>query len=673
MFTWAKIPFVRIVLFFITGIWFGLYFPGHHLLIFGVVFCVFASLLLLRSRWPMLFVRMNYLYGLQISILFVGLGYITIWLHNAVNSNKNLTQFDDVQQYVVEVISNPEPRNKSTRLLVEVKEVHFGNGWQEADGRVLLYFRKNEDKRFPGIGNVLLISGTPELVKPPKNPYEFDYRRYLEHRGIYHTQWLGDENWYHLHGPTGFDLFRFANKTRSFLENIFEKSISDTRSLGVIKALVLGNKGELDPEMKLTFATAGVMHVLAVSGLHVGIIYLILILLLKPLTLRSKRPWVVSAFIILILWIYAFITGLPPSVLRAVTMFSIIELGRRMGREASIFNSLAMSAFLLLCIDPFLITSVGFQLSYAAVTGILLLFRPISSLFRPENRILRYFWQLIAVSIAAQIATAPLAAFYFNQFPTYFLVSNIFVIPAVTILVWSGVVLLFVGLISTSMAGLLGQLIIGIITAMENVLLIITDWPFATIQNLAPAYLDVVLINTFIGLLIAIIMIGGRRNLRIGLSVLTIIFAVRTIAQTNQRKKANELVFYSLNESNWAIDLVSNGQYIALSDSSLTESTINYSIKPYRTGEHLEASNKNASMRHIEDLGKIVVWQNKKILIAETCAHDHQQKALFDFIYQPNHPRFMDCYSDRNLLIKLVGDDYVGHSLSEAAYIVDIN
>jgi competence protein ComEC len=335
---------------------------------------------------------------------------------------------------------------------------------------------------------------------------------------------------------------------------------------------------------------------------------------------------------------------------------------------------LALSAFLLLWINPLLVTNVGFQLSYIAVTGILLLYGPIGKLYKPKNPVLKFFWQLIAVSLAAQLATAPLAVFYFNQFPTFFLISNIFVIPAVTILVWGGVVLLLVGAVSTTIASIIGMGISLIINTVESILTLITNWPYASIQGISFDIYELLLVYLFIGLLIAITITGSRQSLRISLALVVLIFAFRTVMLTNTKASSKQIVFYSLSNHDWAVDLVRNGEFMTLSDTSLTENQIEYSIMPFRITEGLVTSDKKMSYRQIKDLGKVAVWQNKKMLIAESCAHHLQEAVIFDFILQPNHPRYMDCYSDQNLLIKLVKDDgYYGHSLNEQAFIAELN
>ena len=669
MFTWARIPFVRITLFFTGGILLGLTFPGNQLA-FSVLLVVVVLILLALNRYrSALFLRQNQLYGLSISMIFISLGYLSLWQHNEVNNKHNLLYTDKVQALLVEVRSEPEARANSCRVLIRVESIRDSSGWQHRDGRLLVYLEPKDS--LPEFGDKLIIRGSPERVGSPANPHEFDYRRYLENQQIYHTQWVQKDDWRIVEKASGFDIFRLASQSRSYLENILGKTIPDDRTLGILQALVLGNKADLDPETKEIFASAGAMHVLAVSGLHVGIIYLILVLLLKPLSRRA--PLIASLLIIFCLWIYAFITGFSPSVLRAVTMFAIIEVGRQLGREASVFNSLALSAFILLWINPYLVTQVGFQLSYIAVTGILLLYKPILNLLHPKGVILRFIWQVSALSIAAQVTTAPLAAFYFHKFPTYFLISNLIVIPAVTILVWGGIILLVAGIMVPAFAITLGKILEFLIQAVETLLGKITALPLSSIQNISFDGISMILIYVVIALVITIVLAGKRKVIVYALGIFTLMFFGWTLSRSIQQTGQKQIVFYSLKNGHWAIDFVRDGRYSSLKDSLTEQKAISYSIAPNRINSGLRPSGYQVYSRELHGIGNIIVWEGKKILVAESCVHDIHGIEEFDYVLHPRHPRYKNCYSDRNLLIRLVNQDgFKGHDLQTIAYVASL-
>lgn len=671
MFTWARIPFVRLTLLFMAGIGFGLRVPTCPFPFLLILVSSVALLVILAYFKTRLLLKYNVVYGLSLTVTFLSLGYLTVWLHDSVYDQANILHYPAITAYRGEVRSAPEEKDKSYKILLRLEAVRQDTSWFKARGKVLVYLQKTDNQ--PEFGDQLLIMGQPRTIASPRNPHEFDYRRYLANKGIYHSHWVDSTDWLVMAEAGGFDLPRQANLTRKYLEKIFEESLAEPGAAGVLKALVLGEKEDLDPETREIFARAGVMHVLAVSGLHVGIIYLILVLIMKPFSGRVSWPWAESSLIVLALWLYAFVTGLPPSVLRAVTMFSILELGRRLGRSSSPFNSLALSAFLLLWIDPFLLTQVGFQLSYVAVAGILLLYKPIFHLFSPKNRVVSFFWQIMALSMAAQIATAPLSIYYFHQFPTYFLVANLLVIPAVTVLVWGGIALLAFGLISISIAKLIGYFLEFILQWLGHALRLLTGLPQATIQNISFDFPDLVLIYLFIGFLSAIIVAGIKPGLKYALLLVTLVFFGRTVFRTFENFAREEIVFYSLNRGSWAIDLVRGGEYIAVADSTLDDRVISYSIQPNRLKSSLVESAVELKVEYLTGIGRVLVWQGRAILIAEACAHDLPQLAQFDFVLQPRHPRFMECYSDQNLLIKLVDQDkFLGHDLHNHACVIPL-
>ena len=225
------------------------------------------------------------------------------------------------------------------------------------------------------------------------------------------------------------NLLNMIFSIREQLILIIQKRIEDPAVQALMIALTTGERDYFDPETYQQFISAGIVHILAVSGLHVGIIYGILILLTRPLSLTLPGQWIRCLIIILFFLFFAVITGLSPSVVRSIIMFTILLLGITFNRKSPTLNSVFLSAFLLLCYDPGWLWLVGFQLSYAAVLGIILFNPLIQSLIRTNSRILRGIWNLISVSLAAQLTTLPLSLLYFKQFPTYFLLSNLIAIP----------------------------------------------------------------------------------------------------------------------------------------------------------------------------------------------------------------------------------------------------
>ncbi|HHL53053.1 MAG TPA: ComEC family competence protein, partial [Flammeovirgaceae bacterium] len=433
MFFWSGFPFIRVVLFFAAGIVLAVYMPEWRPLmpwagfLAGVAWIV---LLVRRSQW---FMRYNFFYGIIASLLWLCLGWFFLTAATESHHPQHILHVQPGDAYAARVISSPLSKGRFYQLKVEVEAVHDTTGWRTASGKVLLYLDTAAGQ--PHITDRLVVSGWPQPVTPPRNPYEFDYRQFLAFNNIWHRQFVRANQVRRVAAPPAFSLARLAFRMRAALQAQLQQYIKDDQALAVIQALLLGNKNDLDATTSEAYARAGAMHVLAVSGLHVGIIYLILLLLLGQRPGKVTRPVLVGAVVIPALWLYALLTGLSPSVLRAVTMFSLLALGYMFNRPANTFNLLAISAFILLVVNPYLLMSVGFQLSYLAVAGILLFYPYLENLWKPATRPLRLIWQITALSITAQLATASLSALYFHRFPVYFPVSNLLVIPAATLVV----------------------------------------------------------------------------------------------------------------------------------------------------------------------------------------------------------------------------------------------
>lgn len=281
---------------------------------------------------------------------------------------------------------------------------------------------------------------------------------------------------------------RISDDLRTYCTQVISDRVTNENAKSVVLALSLGVKDELDNDLVRAFSATGAMHVLAVSGLHVGIIYLILFQLFQKVGLSKKRyRWLMAGLSILILWFYALLTGLSPSVLRAVTMFSFVAMGRALFRNGNIYNTLAASAFVLLWFNPYLIMSVGFQLSYLAVFGIVYLQPKMYTLWTPNHWLLDKIWAISCVSIAAQMATGPLSMLYFHQFPTYFLVSNLFIIPAAFVTLIGSLLLLLVSFVPI-LAGFIGTVLSTFVWSVNQLVFWVSSFPGSTIDGV---YLDI--------------------------------------------------------------------------------------------------------------------------------------------------------------------------------------
>ena len=326
------------------------------------------------------------------------------------------------------------------------------------------------------------------------------------------------------------------------------------------------SKDELDFEVKQAYATAGAMHVLAVSGLHVGIIFLILNTLLAILD-TSKKGRIVKAIILLIsLWSYAMITGLSPSVLRAATMFSFVIIGTVLNRKSSIYNTLAASAFFILIINPNLLFEVGFQLSYVAVLGIVYLQPIIYKRIYTRWWLLDKVWAITAVSIAAQIATLPLTLFYFNQFPVYFMLSNLLVIPSAVVILSLGILLFVtspIPFISESIGWVLNKFIEGLNFGIKEIEVL----PNSLIEGLSINVLECLALYIIIILLLRGLEIRKLKTINYAF-FLALIFIINDLIEDIALANSKSMIVYHINK-NQAIDFIDGTSNVLLANSSL--------------------------------------------------------------------------------------------------------
>lgn len=474
-------PFIRYALFFIIGI---LLYPFSDFLgrtgtasLTSFLFLTYLTLLAVDSSHP------SYRFKASLPILayalLVSTGLLFTFLKDVKNDPSHLLHQGKIDGYLghVDDLDEKKPNTRANRL--RVFAVKKGDEYLPATGEVIIYHKLSE-KLMPG--EVVWVQGNPSIILPPKNPGEFNYGQFLANQQIHHSHFIdskieriGKAN----HSPINMIVLQL----RESVQERIDRYIHSPHSNQIAKALLLGQKKELEPEVSEAYITAGTMHVLAVSGLHVGIIYGFFFLFIKPHQLAGRRRVLYLSFVILIIWLYALITGLSPSVLRAATMFTLMGLAQMKSRSPSMYNALALSALVLLVFDPFIIFSVGFQLSYAAVFGIVLLQPKIAGLWLPKSRVLDYFWQITSVGVAAQLTTFPISAHYFHVFPTYFMISNLIAIPGAFLIMSFGLPFMLFSFLEP-MGDILGKMVDFIIRIENGLIFSFQKLPWARVENI---------------------------------------------------------------------------------------------------------------------------------------------------------------------------------------------
>jgi competence protein ComEC len=579
MLRWIPYTFVRTVLFFIGGILMGMYWPGavpeglaQGFVAGGIVLyfllVVFKGRHLVNPGWV----------GLPLIFLF---GYLHLLQQTASRHANNLINYhSSISGYKAVVTGFAEEKRASWKMEASVLQIRSAE-WLPVEGKMVLYFPRKTDRPPFGYGDVLLVKGAPELTEGPANPGEFDYREYLALRNIYHQHFVREGGALKIGYDPNSSVMAIALEARTWCGAILKRYVHGQREQAIASALVLGVTDGLDNELLNAYASTGTMHILAVSGLHISILYFILLWMLSPLQKLPGGKWVVPIAGILVMWMYAFITGLPPSVLRAVTMFSFLAVARLWARNANVFNTLAVSAFCLLLFDPFLIRSVGFQLSYLAVLGIVYLYPRILVLCEPSSWIMTEVWKMTAVSIAAQAATFSLGLLYFHQFPNLFLLSNLLVVPLSSVVLIMGIAVLgvsFVPVVATFIGFCLGMLIRFlnyIVFALESV-------PFSLTENI---YINAVQCLLLLLFLLAVLALLHYRKFRyaVAASFFIVLYAGVQWWHFSTDVDVTKIVVYKV-PGHRAMDLIEGGRSFFLCDPALREDrmAIRYHITPNR-------------------------------------------------------------------------------------------
>lgn len=554
MWKWAPYPFLRITPVFIAGILAGYYtnftFP---LWVYTLLLGFYFILVVATPRRYLLYISLP---AGMIGLLLIFLAGTHLISERQENQNKlHIGNTNETfQYYTATVTESPQLRDQAYRTVVSVNrliQIDSLNHIQHtlpATGKVMLYQPLEDSLSFLYYGAQVLIKGNPKPIQPPANPHEFDYRQHLAIKNIYHQQYLPAEKFIKYGHPTDWSLLAFSHKLREKSKNILLLHVPTQEAAGIALALTLGIKDYLDDAISQSYAATGAMHVLAVSGLHVGIIYLVLSFLLTPLIhIPHAGKWLSAGICIATLWLYALLAGCSPSVLRAVTMFTFIIIAQSTYRQTNIFNTLAVSAFFLLCYDPLLIFSVGFQLSYLAVAGIIYLQPKIYRRFNFNFWLPDKIWSLTSVSIAAQLATFPISLYYFHQFPVYFWLSNLLVIPAAFVILCLGLLTILIGWIIPSAAQLPGLLLDKIITNVNHGIAAMARMPMSTWQAVS---MDIYQMLLIYGLIICVLLLLHYRQFRYALYAFGCIFLFFTLRmyQFYNQNKQNSITFYSVDQ-----------------------------------------------------------------------------------------------------------------------------
>ena len=580
---WKKAPFIRLLLPLIAGIIFEWYqqLPVITCIISIISFLV-AFLLFFLFPLSVRF-KLQILQAIVLNLLVASIGLLLTWQNDTRHHNNWFgNYYHDSDYLVVRIIEPLIEKAKSYKADGYVEAVIHDDSIIGSKGKVLLYFSKNTLPPALHYGDRILISKNLQHIKNSGNPGAFNYQRYAAFQQIFHNVFLNNTHWVKLgdKNVNGFKQFIFT--ARENILGILRKYIPAAKDeLGIAEALLIGYTNDLDKDLVQAYSNTGVVHIIAISGMHLGLIYVMLVWLFAKIPVISKSKITQVALILSCLWLFSLLTGAAASVLRSAVMFTFISVGKTFSKQSSIFNSLAASAFVMLCYNPYFLWDVGFQLSYLAVIGIIIFQQPVYTWLFITNKWIDKIWKLMAISLAAQVLTFPICIYYFHQFPNLFLLTNIIAVPLSSVILFAEI-----GLVAFSwlpFAGsIIGQLTGWLLWAMNKIIVWVSRLPFAVWDHISATAISTWLLYAVVIGLSAWLLNKNKTALRLALFCL-LAFTIMHAYYNWQIKNQQKVIVYNVPQHQ-AIDFVTGNNYRFVGDSVLLPDGVlqNFHLKPAR-------------------------------------------------------------------------------------------
>ena len=598
---WKEAPFIRLLIPFIAGILCQWYYP---LPIVGIWLLFIASILAGRL---FSFTRLSHqyhaqwLHGAFLHIMLFTTGFLLFYYKDVRHQLTCITtQYASGNAVLVTIEEPLTEKKQSYKTVASVQALLFNNTTHNACGKILLYFPKDSATAHLEYGNQLILFKALQPVKNTGNPGSFDYQRYCTFQGIVYQAYLKQDEYIALKIKNE-NLFRkCVLSTREKIVSLLKKYIPGKKEAGLAEAMLIGYKDDLDKELVQSYSGTGVVHIIAISGLHLALIYWLLGLITRPFTRRKHTRFLQPVFIITGLWVFSFMAGASPSVLRSAVMFTCVVLGASINRKTSLYNSLAASAFLLLCYNPFWLWDAGFQLSYAAVLSLGIFFKPVYHLLFIQNKIVDLLWKSTAVTLAAQLLTVPVSVYYFHQFPNLFLIANLVAVPVSGIII-IGTILLCATYFIPVIASVTGYLLHYLILWLNNFIEGVNKIPFAITSGLQISFTELIFVYTCISATAWWFLHKNKTGAYLAIASLFMITLFRTAALWSASQQQKIIVYNIPRHS--AIDVISGQHYYFKGDSDIIQDPFiqNFYLQPCRLLHRL-------NNRH--NPGNILVWKN---------------------------------------------------------------
>lgn len=616
---------IKLTFFLILGILIGFYYyiplPTSIYITFCLIALLCTSYLISKKQF-----KKNIWFGIIAFITTFSIGTLTTNIHNEKNYKNHYTHFisdakkptNTITFKINEVL---KPGNYHHKYVIDILKIDS----KKVSGTSLLYIAKDSLQDLLEVDEILITTDSFTAISPPINPNQFNYKKYLEKRYIYHQIYSTNKNLFRVSNTTH-TFFGYAAQLRKNINTKLKKHQFKPDELAIINALILGQRQLISKDVYSNYVNAGAIHILAVSGLHVGILLLLLNIIFKPLEQLKNGRILKMVVVILLLWCYAIIAGASASIIRAATMFSIIAYAMHLKRPSNIYNTLAISVFCILLVKPLFLFDVGFQLSYLAVIAIVSIQPILYKIWKPKLWLVNKLWEITTVTFAAQFGVLPISLFYFHQIPGLFWLSNIVIIPLLGTILVSGISIIILALIN-ALPQFLADIFGFIIGLMNTFFEWIASKEEFLFQNIS---FNIFYVLTTYLIIIALVRLYIKKNHKalVFLCLSVISFQIATIYTKYKNRKNAFIIFHKSRNTVIAVKKKNTLNVFHNVDSLLK----NKNISTFAVANFI----KNIQEDSLQNL---YVYQNKKVLVVDSLGIYNFKSIQPDYVLLRNSPK----------------------------------
>ncbi len=620
-------PIIRLTICLVVGILIGYLYPMHFKFAISII-----SFLLLTLSISFIIANKQFTktvwFGVIAFTTMVFIGISTVSIHNQKNNpnhytNSLSTQTDSLKTITFRIREVLKSGTYYNKYIVDILKIDDSN----TSGKSILNIQKDSIQNTLKVDDVFITKSIFKKVIPPLNPGQFNYKNYLEKHYIYHQLFITNNTLLKLKSNQQ-TLFGIANKVRDYINQRLKTYSFKPDELAIINALLLGQRQNISEDVYTNYTNAGAIHILAISGLHIGIILIILNAIFKPLERLRYGHLIKTILAISILWSFAIIAGLSASVTRAVTMFSVLTIGMHLKRPTNIYNTLAISMLIILLFKPLFLFDVGFQLSYLAVFAIVSIDPFLYKLWRPKYWITRTYWHTFTITLSAQFGIIPISLYYFHQFPGLFFLSNLIIIPVLGFILGLGILVIILAVLQ-SLPAFLATFFGSVIDLMNNIIAWIAHKEEFIFKNISFSFLYVILAYILIITLVKFLLKKNYRRL-VALCISVILFQTAFI-YTNFNSPKNELLVFHKSRFSLLGQVHKNTIIVANNLDSITGFNTSI-ISDYMIENHIKNIQKDT-------IHSIYILGSKKFLIVDSLNVYNTKSFKPDYILLKDSPK----------------------------------